>query len=183
MQRYASNSATKITAPPAPGSGSSGTCATGGVHNVLTYILIFFLVLLVCYAVVYLFRIYNPQPAHNPTPTKEKFDQAGATTKRHAVVALFWENCGHCKRFRPIFDKVADEYKMKPQFNRDWTIRAIYDTEVAKKTYNVTSFPTVVVLKNDQVVETKVGGMDEHAFRDFIDRHVGKHINIVQEEH
>ena len=175
MQRYSNNSATQIKTPIDELTGPSGKCTGNSVHNILTYILIFFLVLLVCYAVVYIYRIYTQPPPQN---NKEKFEP---TRKRHAIVGLFWDKCGHCKRFAPIFESVTKEYEAKSMFNRDWSVKTIYDTNVAKTTYNVTSFPSVVVLHNDQVVETKTGGMDEFQLRELMRKHTGEF--VVQEEH
>ena len=171
MQRYTNNASTKIKAP----TPDAGTCPTTSVNNVLNYILVFFLVLLVCYAFVYLYRIYT-QPRTPETQKKEQYDNvtsSGTSGTRNAIIGLFWDQCGHCKRFRPIFDDVMSKYKNVDAFKREWSLKVIEDTNEAKTKYNVSSFPTVVVIKNDVVVETKSGGMTDSDFHNFIRGHVG----------
>jgi thiol-disulfide isomerase/thioredoxin len=163
MQRYSNSATTKITVPEIE---SPHKCAMGGINNILTYILVFFLVLLICYSIIYVYRIYTQN-----IRDEEKFGNSN-TNRRNSIVGLFWTNCGHCKRFKPIFESVMSEMNKSEAFTRDWSVKTIEDTEVAKNMYKITSFPAVVVIKNDQVVETKVGGMDEKQFRDFVKKHV-----------
>lgn len=152
-------------------SSSSCSFSNNKFNNVFTYILLFFLVLLICYAIVYLYRIYTSK-----NKGSEKFNQE----ERNKIVALFMPGCPHCQTFQPVFEAVIGEFKGSPEFNRNWSVSIEHDTNVARKQYNVTSFPTVVVVKNNQVAEVKIGSMSSDAFRTFVKKHVGAGI-VTQE--
>ena len=81
------------------------------------------------------------------------------------VVVDFWaEWCGPCKALSPIVDEVAEEMagKMKVvKVNID-------ESPQAPTKYGVRGIPTLIVFKDGEPVETKVGGMSKSQLSDWL---------------
>jgi thioredoxin 1 len=78
------------------------------------------------------------------------------------VMVDFWATwCGPCRMLKPIFEKVTSEnttdvqmYTMDVDANRDIAI-----------SYGIRSVPTIKVFKNGEVVDTRVGVIQEHEIK------------------
>lgn len=144
------------------------TCSLTNVNAVLTYVLIFFLVLLICYVIFYIFKMVST----NKYESQEESFTTSEVKPRKKIIGFFMPGCGYCVQFRPIFDKVVKEYATSEKFNMEWSVLAESNTTLAKTKYNISSFPSVVIVDNDVVVEVKVGSMSEPAFRSFLEKYV-----------
>lgn len=82
------------------------------------------------------------------------------------VMVDFWaEWCGPCKALTPIVDEVAGERgdKMKVvKVNID-------ENPDAPTTYKVRGIPTLMVFKDGEVVDTRVGGMSKGQLDEWLD--------------
>jgi thioredoxin 1 len=78
------------------------------------------------------------------------------------VMVDFWaEWCGPCKALSPLVDEVANEMKDK-----------IDESPEAPTKYGVRGIPTLMLFKNGQVVDTKVGGMPKTQLVEWIEETV-----------
>ena len=81
------------------------------------------------------------------------------------VMVDFWaEWCGPCKALSPIVDEVANEVagKMKVvKVNID-------ENPNAPTKYGVRGIPTLMVFKDGELVDTKVGGMSKGQLNDWL---------------
>lgn len=81
------------------------------------------------------------------------------------VMVDFWaEWCGPCKALSPIVDEVANEVagKMKVvKVNID-------ENPNAPTKYGVRGIPTLMVFKDGELVDTKVGGMSKTQLNDWL---------------
>jgi thioredoxin 1 len=81
------------------------------------------------------------------------------------VMVDFWaEWCGPCKALSPIVDEVANEIggKMKVvKVNID-------ENPNAPTKYGVRGIPTLMVFKDGELVDTKVGGMSKTQLNDWL---------------
>lgn len=78
------------------------------------------------------------------------------------------EWCGPCKALSPLVKRMADEYDGRLQV---YTIDVDKAQSVAAK-QGVMSLPTLVLFKDGQVVDRKIGSVREHDLRSMIDRHM-----------
>lgn len=75
------------------------------------------------------------------------------TAKGFAVVDLFAEWCGPCKMMGPIFEEVAHTYEGKVKMGK----LNVDENPATPGTFGVTGIPTIVFLKDGEVVGRLVG--------------------------
>lgn len=83
------------------------------------------------------------------------------------VVIDFWaEWCGPCKMVGPIIEQIAEEYKDKIVV---WKVDVDNNDEATSK-YGIRNIPTVLFIKNGQVVDKVVGAGPKNLFTEKIDK-------------
>ena len=74
------------------------------------------------------------------------------------VIVEFWaEWCGPCKMMKPVFERVANQNKSDVEM---YTMNMDLNREVGV-TLGLRSIPTIKVFENGEVINTKVGMMNE----------------------
>src|ERR1700744_1400707 len=110
------------------------------------------------------------EPAHVFDATEANFEaeviQASLTTP---VLVDFWAAwCGPCKTLGPILEKVVASYNGAVKL-------AKVDTDAQMQlasVFGIRSLPTVVLVKDGQMVDGFMGAVPESAVREFLQRHV-----------
>ncbi|MCA9800319.1 MAG: thioredoxin, partial [Cyanobacteria bacterium HKST-UBA04] len=89
----------------------------------------------------------------------------------HPVLVDFWAPwCGPCKSLTPILEKLADEYAgafMLAKVNTD-------EEQMLAAQVGVRSLPTVVLIKDGQLLDQFMGALPEGQVRQFLERHIEK---------
>jgi thioredoxin 1 len=81
------------------------------------------------------------------------------------MIVEFWaEWCGPCKMMKPIFERVATSNESDVQM---YTLNIDNNREVALS-LGIRSIPTVKMFNSGEVVETKVGMMNEGQIKDLV---------------
>ncbi len=85
------------------------------------------------------------------------------------VIVDFWaEWCGPCKQLSPVVDELADEMKDSVKVVKV----NIDEAPEAPTKYGVRGVPTLMIFKDGQVVDTRVGGMPKSQLQDWINGQV-----------
>ena len=81
------------------------------------------------------------------------------------VIVEFWaEWCGPCKMMKPVFEKVATSNESNVQM---YTMNVDMNREVAAS-LGIRSIPTVKTFNEGQVIETKVGLLNEGQINEMV---------------
>jgi thioredoxin 1 len=77
------------------------------------------------------------------------------------VVIDFWaEWCGPCRKIGPIIEDIAKEYADKVIVGK---VNVDNNDEVTTR-YSIRNIPTVLFIKNGEIVDKQVGAADKSAF-------------------
>ncbi len=83
------------------------------------------------------------------------------------VVIDFWaEWCGPCKMVGPIIEQISEEYKDKVVVGK---LDVDNNDETTSK-YGIRNIPTILFIKNGEVVDKVVGAGAKNLFTDKIDK-------------
>ena len=96
--------------------------------------------------------------------TDSSFDNINKSSSLSVLIYFWSDTCTPCKVFAPILEAISEEYVTKIQI-----LKANIDTasNLANK-YMVRSLPTIVILKNNIIQDTKIGVSTKVDFVKFI---------------
>lgn len=81
------------------------------------------------------------------------------------VIVEFWATwCGPCKMMKPVFERVSENNDTSVQM---YTMDIDNNKEFAKS-LGIRSIPTVKMFNNGDVVDTKVGVLQENQIKDLV---------------
>jgi len=84
-------------------------------------------------------------------------------------VDFYAEWCGPCKMAAPIVDKLAGEYNGKAVI-----AKVNVDENKVARDYGVMSIPTVVIIKNGEEIDRKIGFPGEDGYKEMIDQAINE---------
>ncbi len=96
--------------------------------------------------------------------TDKEFDSEVLKASEPVLVDFWAEWCGPCKMLSPVIDELATELQGKVKVVK---INIDQAPEAPTK-YGVRGIPTLMLFKNGQVVDTRVGGMPKAQLAEWI---------------
>ena len=93
--------------------------------------------------------------------TDQNFEEEVLKSKLPVMVDLWAPWCGPCRMIAPVVEKLAEKYGSRFKFCR---LNVDENQQTASK-YHVMSIPTLMFIKDGQVVETVVGAVSEQALQ------------------
>ena len=87
------------------------------------------------------------------TFTDENFEEEVLKASKTVLVDVFADWCGPCKMMSPVIDEIAEELGDTVKVGK---VDSDENPEIADK-YGIMSIPTIMVIKNGEVVKTFVG--------------------------
>lgn len=85
--------------------------------------------------------------------TDENFEQEALQGDQLTVVDFFADWCGPCKMMAPIVEELAESFKDQVKIGK----LNVDNSPATAAKYKVMSIPTIIFIKNGNVVETIVG--------------------------
>lgn len=101
--------------------------------------------------------------------TPENFEQEIEQSSLPVVLDVYASWCGPCQQMMPIVDELEKELGSKYKFAK---LNVDEARELSIK-YGVTSVPTFLFIKNNEVVGKETGYMSKETFKEKIISHLG----------
>lgn len=101
--------------------------------------------------------------------TKDNIQDVVKNAEKPVVLDVFAEWCGPCKQMEPIFDQLAKEMGDRYQFA---SLNVDEARDIAVE-YGVTSVPTFVFIKDNEVKGKETGYMDQETLKNKISEYLG----------
>ena len=100
------------------------------------------------------------------TLTQDNFDAEALKSVTPVLVDFWAEWCGPCKMIAPVLDELAGEYQGRVKIGK---VNLDEHQALASK-YRVTAIPTLLIIKNGEVVEQMVGAKSKRDLKASLDR-------------
>ena len=100
--------------------------------------------------------------------TDENFDIEVLKASKPTLVDFWAEWCGPCKQIGPILEEISNEYNDKITIGK---LDVDENPETPGK-YQIRGIPTMLLFKNGELIDTKVGMSSKNDLTDWIDKNI-----------
>lgn len=100
--------------------------------------------------------------------SKEEFEEKVLNSKLPVLVDFYSDSCIACKKLAPALGEIEDEFEDKLVVVK---VNTNFDLELAQQ-YEVISNPTILLIKDGEVVDRKTGAQNPAQLKDWITPHL-----------
>ena len=100
--------------------------------------------------------------------TDSNFEQEVINSDIPVLLDYWAEWCGPCKMIAPLLSGIADDYAGQVKVAK----LNIDENQATPTKFGVKGIPTLMLFKQGEVVDTKVGALSKSQLKAFIDSHV-----------
>ncbi|MFA7665224.1 MAG: thioredoxin TrxA [Burkholderiaceae bacterium] len=98
----------------------------------------------------------------------DSFEQEVLKSDQPVLVDYWAEWCGPCKMIAPILDEVARDYGDRVRIVKV----NVDENQTVPAKYGIRGIPTLMLFRNGEVVDTKVGALSKSQLTLFLDSHL-----------
>jgi thioredoxin 1 len=100
--------------------------------------------------------------------TDNNFEDTVMNSGQVALLDFWAQWCGPCRAIAPIVEELASEYEGKAIIGK---VDVDKNQEIALK-YNIRSIPTILIVKNGEIVDRHVGATTKAVLKGKLDKHL-----------
>ncbi len=100
--------------------------------------------------------------------TKENFEEVALKSQIPVLIDFSTPWCGPCRKLTPVLEQIQNEFSNEIKIVK---INADENIEIVQE-YGVSSFPTIVILKNKEIKEFMAGSMSKSAIVSNIKKYI-----------
>ena len=100
------------------------------------------------------------------TLTQDNFENEALKSTSPVLVDFWAEWCGPCKMIAPVLDELAAEYQGKVKIGKV----NVDEQQALAAQFNITAIPTLLLVKNGQVIEQTRGAKSKRDLKASLDR-------------
>lgn len=101
--------------------------------------------------------------------TQHNFEEEVEKSEKPVVIEVYATWCGPCQHMMPLFEELAEEYKDNYKFAK---LNVDEAREIAIH-YNITSVPSFLFIKNNELAGKEVGYISKEDLRSKINEFLG----------
>jgi thioredoxin 1 len=102
------------------------------------------------------------------TVTDDNFDSEVLKSDIPVLVDFWAEWCGPCKMIAPVLDILAEQYQGKVKICKV----NVDDNKKTPSQYSIRSIPTLIIFKNGELKDTKMGALSKAQISEFLESYL-----------